>query len=89
MRRKNVLVTIYARRFSSMDRLGADGRSIVFSVRHFGTTEPTLSGTTVYLSRAEQSRGRDGVTSVGLTTKREHSCPSEEYVRRLTGEIGQ
>ena len=62
-------------------------RSIRFSVRHFGTTELALSGTTAYLSRAEQSRGRDRVTSVGLTTNREHSCPSEEYVRRLAGEI--
>ena len=70
-----------------MDWLGADVRSIGFSVRHFGTTEPTLSGTTAYLSRAEQSPARDRVTSVGLTTKREHSCPSEEYVRRLAGEI--
>jgi hypothetical protein len=28
------------------------------------------------------------VMAVGLTTKREHICPLEEYVRRLTGEIG-
>jgi len=48
-----------------MDRLGADVRSIVFSVRHFGTTELALSGTTAYLSRAEQSRWRDRVTSAG------------------------
>jgi len=50
--------------YSSVDRLGADVRSIVFSVRHLGTTELALSGTTAYLSRAEQSR-RDRVTSVG------------------------
>jgi hypothetical protein len=25
--------------------------------------------------------------SAGLTTKRQHICPLEEYVRRLTGEI--
>jgi hypothetical protein len=52
-----------------MDRLGADVGSIVFSVRHFGTTEPTVSGTTAYLSRAEQSRGRDRDTSAGTDDK--------------------
>ena len=47
-----------------------------------------MSGTTAYLSRAEQSRWRDRVTSVGTDDeKREHICPLEEYVRRLTGEI--
>ena len=47
-----------------------------------------MSGTTVYLSRAEQSRWRDRVTSVGTDDeKREHICPLEKYVRRLTGEI--
>ena len=51
--------------YSSVDRLGADVRSIVFSVRHLGTTELALSGTTAYLSRAEQSLWRDRVTSVG------------------------
>jgi len=57
-------------------------------VRHRQTTERALSGTTVYLSRAEQSRWRDRVTSVETDDeKREHICPLEEYVRRLTGEI--
>jgi hypothetical protein len=31
--------------------------------------------------------GETMVTSVGLTTKREHICPLEEYIRRLMGEI--
>jgi len=74
--------------YSSVDRLGADVRPTVFSGRHLGTTELALSGTTAYLSRAEQSRWRDRVTSVGTDDeKREHSCTLEEYVRRLTGEI--
>ena len=47
-----------------------------------------MSGTTAYLSSFEQSRWRDRVTSVRTDDeKREHSCPLEEYVRRLTGEI--
>ena len=47
-----------------------------------------MSGTTVYLSRAEQSRWRDKVTSVVTDAKKqEHICPLEEYVRRSTGEI--
>jgi len=48
------------RRFSSMDRLGADVRSIRF-IRcvTWETTEFALSGTTVYLSRAERSPWRD------------------------------
>jgi len=48
------------KRFSSMDLLGADVRSIYF-IRcvTWETTEFALSGTTVYLSRAELSRWRD------------------------------
>jgi len=51
--------------YSSVDRLGADVRSIVFSVRHLGTTVLALSGTTAYLNRTERSRWRDKVTSFG------------------------
>jgi hypothetical protein len=57
-------------------------------VRHLQTTERALSGTTVYLSRAEWSRWRDKFTSVGSDDEtREHICLLEKYVRRLTGEI--
>jgi hypothetical protein len=74
--------------YSSVDRLEADVGPEYFSVRHLETTERPLSGTTVYLSRAERSRWRDKVTSVVTDAeKREHICPLEEYVRRSTGEI--
>jgi hypothetical protein len=54
------------RRFCSMGRLGADVRSICFiPCVTWETTEFALSGTTVYLSRAERSRWRDRVMSVG------------------------
>jgi len=54
------------RRFSSMDRLGADVRSICF-IRCviWETTEFALSGTTVFLSRAERSRRDKGYVSWG------------------------
>ena len=69
-----------------MDRLGADVRSIGFSVRHLGRPNPRCLGQRLIAAGLSSLVG-DRVTSVGLTTKREHSCPSEEYVRRLTGEI--
>jgi hypothetical protein len=57
-------------------------------VRHLQTTERALSGTTVCLSRSEQSRWRDKFTSVGTDDEtREHICLLEEYICRLTGEI--
>jgi hypothetical protein len=41
-----------------------------------------------YLSRAQRSRWRDRITSVGTDDEKlEHICPLDEYVRRLTGEI--
>jgi hypothetical protein len=41
-----------------------------------------------FLSRAERSRWRETVTSVGVTTTRERISPLGECVRCLTGEIG-
>jgi len=47
-----------------VDQLRADVGPEYFRCVAWETTERALSGTTVYLSRAERSRWRDKVTSV-------------------------
>ena len=70
-----------------MDRLGADVRSVVFSVRHLGRPNSRCLGQRLISAGLSSLVGETGTRQLGLTAKREHSCPSEEYVRRLTGEI--
>ena len=60
------------------------------SARHVGTTEFALSGTKVFLSRAERSLWRDKGCLLGLTTNnRNTSYPIEECVRCLRCETGR